>query len=93
MRKTREVHLTLLAAIALATVGCPGELQSSLAAQSLVVTDSANQASPPRASKSVSGEAASAKEVAPAQGANVTRGGFGGTANDADKKDKKTAGG
>ncbi len=84
MRKSREVPLTLLTAVALASVGCQDSLRRCVDAQNRLVEDSAceQQKNPPGGAgyHYVSGGSSGGHigdTVVGAEESGVTRGGFG----------------
>jgi uncharacterized membrane protein YgcG len=78
MRRSREVPITILAAVALALTGCRDERQDCVDAQSRKLPDSNCQAGAPGAHY-IYGGSSGGNVGDSVVGGSVTRGGFGGT--------------
>jgi hypothetical protein len=77
MRKSREVPLTLLAAVALSSIGCQEEHRSCVDAQNRIVSDS-NCSAGSSGAHYVYGGASGGHVGDAVVGGSVSRGGFGG---------------
>jgi hypothetical protein len=78
MRKSREVPLTLLAAIALSSTACQDERRDCVNAQNRIVSDASCQAGSTGAHY-IYGGSSSGQIGDTVEGGSVSRGGFGGT--------------
>jgi hypothetical protein len=78
MRKSREVPLTLLAAAALASVGCHDQPRHCVDAQNHLLPDSVCQVNPASGGHFVYGGSSGGHYGDVVVGSSVTRGGFGG---------------
>jgi hypothetical protein len=79
MRKSREIHLTLLAAVALSMTACHDERRDCVDSQNRLLPDSHCQAGTP-GSRYIYGGSSGGRIGDSVVGGSVTRGGFGGTA-------------
>jgi hypothetical protein len=79
MRKSREVNLVLLAAVAMSVTGCRSEHRDCVDAQRRVLPDSACQARVPGAHYLYGGSSGGHVGDSVVGGSTVARGGFGST--------------